>query len=232
MAYPNGRRITVDDPVRDATLDQLRQRQQAPIDGLLPPPVAGGNLAPPPGGGFAGGIVPTDPNAPGGTGGIAQSAPNYGAAPPGFDAGKWGNLEHTSPKYTVGRALASNPNNPDAALAEIRKAFSDATLCGDRLDIPSQGISDMDVLYGLKGGAWQPQWLQNPVGGGQQPSGQASGGQGQGALDYGPMNSGSQGITFGLQGMIDQLLGNNGSLNNSFIRQILSGKVGQQNGNS
>lgn len=222
---------------RDTTIDELRERQkfdQSPYarsygegPGALMP------INSVPASTVGGGKIP-DPNAPlaqadpantveylkrGGVAGPATGGAglpeNFGNAPPGFDAGKWGDKSHTSPKYTVGRALAMNPNNPEGALALIRQSYPDATLDGDRLDIPSLGIRDVDVLFGLKGGAWQPQWLQNGAGGGQ------GGGQ-----DFGPMNSGSLGLTNNINDIINSLLGSGGAMNNDFIRELMSGKLG------
>lgn len=144
----------------------------------------------------------------------------YGNAPPGFDQGKWADPNKHDPKYDVGRALAGHPNDPEGSLAEIRQRYADANLTGDSLDIPSQGIHGQDVLYGLKGGAWQPQWLDpNDQGGGAAPGGQ----------DFGPMTSGAQGIAGGLQGLIQQLMGG-GSLNNSFITDLLKSRLQGQGG--
>src|SRR5262245_10078655 len=40
-------------------------------------------------------------------------AQNFGAALPGYDAEKWGNPLHQTPKYVWGRIYQSHPNTPE-----------------------------------------------------------------------------------------------------------------------
>lgn len=96
-----------------------------------------------------------------------QSAPN--ASMPemsmmnGFDADKWNDTGHTTPKYTVGRILANYPPTPDglkAALPEILKAIPGVTLEGlDTLNIPGAGVIDVGLGFSAGGNVgwwWGP----------------------------------------------------------------------------
>jgi hypothetical protein len=119
------------------------------------------------------------------------AAPGYvpaqaGAVPPGWDATKWNNPNHQTPKYGVGRILSNFPPTVEgltAAFPDIEKAYPGATFNGkDKLTIP--GVGTVDVLQGAsKGGeAWR--WGAEDGGGGApaQASGRAAGG----AVDIGP----------------------------------------------
>jgi hypothetical protein len=76
--------------------------------------------------------------------------------PPGYDAAKWANLSHTTPKYTVGRILSYYPPTPDGltqALPEIQKAYPGTTRVGDdKIDIPDVGVVDVGLSFSIGGG--------------------------------------------------------------------------------
>ena len=79
-----------------------------------------------------------------------QKTQNTSALPsvlPGWDAAKWGNAEHTTPKYQVGRILAKYSASPQAlqqALPEIQALYPGTTIVGkDTLNIPGVGLVDV-----------------------------------------------------------------------------------------
>lgn len=76
--------------------------------------------------------------------------------PAGWDAAKWVNPDHKTPKYVVGRILARFPPTPDGltqALPEIQKAMPGTTRIGDdKLNIPDVGIVDVGLSFGIGGG--------------------------------------------------------------------------------
>ncbi len=78
------------------------------------------------------------------------------ACPPGWDAAKWNNLTHTTPKYTVGRILSYYPPTPDGltqAMPEIQKAYPGTTRLGDdKIDIPEVGVVDVGLSFSIGGG--------------------------------------------------------------------------------
>jgi hypothetical protein len=82
--------------------------------------------------------------------------------PLGWDAAKWVNPDHNTPKYVVGRVLWKYPPTPAGlidALPEVQKAIPGTTQVGDdKLDIPGVGIVDVGISFGAGGGvgwAWQ-----------------------------------------------------------------------------
>jgi hypothetical protein len=88
---------------------------------------------------------------------------SYGNVLAGYDAGKWANANHQTPKYAVGRILsqyAPSVENAGKAIAEIQKAYPGATFNGkDKITIP--GVGSFDVLTNSGSGqnmgwAWQP----------------------------------------------------------------------------
>lgn len=87
---------------------------------------------------------------PGGTatGGPSTSGP-LGAPLPGYDATKWADLSHNTPKYAVGRILAKYPSTPEGlrqALPEIQALFPGTTITGgrgDKIMIPGVGLTDV-----------------------------------------------------------------------------------------
>lgn len=82
---------------------------------------------------------------------------------PGWDAAKWNNPNHRTPKYVIGRILARYPHTPAglrAALPEIEKEYPGTMIVGskgDKLDIPGVGVIDVIQAAGEGGRAWQ--WL-------------------------------------------------------------------------
>ena len=76
--------------------------------------------------------------------------------PAGWDAAKWVNPNHTTPKYVVGRILSRFPPTPDGltqALPEVQKAMPGTTRVGDdKLNIPDVGIVDVGLSFGIGGG--------------------------------------------------------------------------------
>ena len=140
----------------------------------------------PPTGGITGGINP-DGAYSGTTPPAKPAAPSYSAtAPAGWNAGKWADQSHTTPKYVVGRILSQFPDTPDGlqqALPQIQAAFPGATLVGkDSLNIPGIGIVDVGVGFSQGGGqgwAWQPD--SDMAGGGAGGAGGADGSGGYGS---------------------------------------------------
>lgn len=133
--------------------------------------------------GQPGGFAPQTPTTP---------AFNPGAAPAGFDATKWGNAEHQSPKYIVGRDMASIADQVRAIPDEAgRKAFVQQRLNTLIPQIEAQGwkVHEVkgekimisggpnnepahwgDAFEDIEGKA-NPQWhVDNGSGGGQQQS--------------------------------------------------------------
>lgn len=78
-------------------------------------------------------------------------AATIGAAPPGFDAGKWVDPAHTSEKYTVGRILAMG-----GTLADAARAIGGSVLSNDWLKTKSGEV--FDALYDVGGPGQRPQW--------------------------------------------------------------------------
>jgi len=76
--------------------------------------------------------------------------------PAGWDAAKWINPDHNTPKYVVGRILSRFPPTPDGltqALPEIQKAMPGTTRVGDdKLNIPDVGVVDVGLSFGIGGG--------------------------------------------------------------------------------
>lgn len=111
-------------------------------------------------------IPPTTPTT-GNTDGFAQpgfTRAGTAAVPAGWDATKWNDQTHQTPKYVVGRILSNYPDNPgglQSALGDIQKAYPGTQLIGDdKLMIPGVGIVDVGVSFGSGGGhgwAWQEQ---------------------------------------------------------------------------
>jgi hypothetical protein len=76
--------------------------------------------------------------------------------PGGWDAAKWNNPEHTTPKYVIGRILSYYPPTPDgltSAMPEIQKAYPGTTRVGDdKIDIPDVGLVDVGLSFSIGGG--------------------------------------------------------------------------------
>lgn len=87
-----------------------------------------------------------------------------GGAMAGWDAGKWGNESHQTPKYGVGRILsnyAPTVQGLSQAITEIQRAYPGATFNGkDKLTIP--GVGTIDVLQGASQGGKAWQWMDLP----------------------------------------------------------------------
>jgi len=82
--------------------------------------------------------------------------------PGGWDATKWANPNHTTPKYVVGRILWRYPPTPESLqqlLPVIQAHYPGTTLVGqDKLQIPDVGLIDVGVDFGPGHGqswAWQ-----------------------------------------------------------------------------
>lgn len=96
------------------------------------------------------------------------TASNFGNAPAGFDATKWGSAEHQTPKYVVGRIMQeaaggtgnlADPAKREAAIAKVLEAYPGAVYDGkDKITFPDGGT--VDVFTGSSAGqygiAWQP----------------------------------------------------------------------------
>lgn len=94
------------------------------------------------------------------------TAPKYttagGNVPAGWDATKWQDQTHQTPKYVVGRILSQYPSTVQGlsqAVGDIQKAYPGSTFDGkDKVTIP--GVGTIDVLTGASQGgngwAWQP----------------------------------------------------------------------------
>ncbi|HAH08160.1 MAG TPA: hypothetical protein DCM05_16820 [Elusimicrobia bacterium] len=93
----------------------------------------------------------------------AQSLLWASPCPPGWDARKWADPNHRTPKYVVGRILAMFPPSPDglrAALPAIGLNYPGTKLLpgkGDKVRIPCVGEIDLLQSAGTGGKAWQ--WL-------------------------------------------------------------------------
>jgi len=89
----------------------------------------------------------------------AQTAPQLPPVPPGWDACKWSDPAHQTPKYVVGRIVASyrpSPSGLAAALPTINALYPGSAITqpfGDKVDIPCVGLIDLVVN---SGGAQNP----------------------------------------------------------------------------
>ncbi len=76
----------------------------------------------------------------------------FGNVLPGWDAQKWNDPNHQTPKYVVGRILSKYEPSPaglQAAMTEIQKAYPGARLVGkDSVYIPGVGTTDVGVSFG------------------------------------------------------------------------------------
>ena len=114
-------------------------------------------------------IPVSNPTAPSSMNTDGYAAPAYipkgaGAAMSGWDATKWGNVAHQTPKYGVGRILSNYAPTVEGlsqAMADIQRAYPGSTFNGkDKVTIP--GVGTIDVLQGASqgGSAWQ--WMDLP----------------------------------------------------------------------
>jgi len=81
----------------------------------------------------------------------------------GWDATKWGDPAHQTPKYVVGRIMSEGDTKTEegrAAIYErIKEAYPDAVYNGkDRLSIPSLGLENIDIYGNASGGEFIPTW--------------------------------------------------------------------------
>jgi len=98
---------------------------------------------------------PAAPNAP---------ARQVGNVLQGWDATKWANPEHNTPKYQAGRILSKynlqDANERGLAEQELLAAFPGSTFDQrDALYIPSLGPKGIDIYGGASRGEYRPQWL-------------------------------------------------------------------------
>lgn len=83
---------------------------------------------------------------------------------PGWDATKWANPEHNTPKYRAGR-LMSQYNTQDegernALIQALLGEFKGSTFDGkDALYIPELGPKGIDIFGNASGGEYRPQWI-------------------------------------------------------------------------
>ena len=166
---------------RDAMMQQLAGSSPATAGGATGAATGGG------GGGVSAASNPGTWN----TDGYAApqvTAQAAGAAPPGWDADKWNNTDHQTPKYAVGRILSQFPPTVQGlaqAAEQVAAAYPGATFNGkDKLTIP--GVGEIDVLKGAGNGGEAWQWLPADEGG----AAPAKGGSGEpvtvdGARSYG-----------------------------------------------
>jgi hypothetical protein len=92
-------------------------------------------------------------------GGSSRSADVPAVPPPtmrGWDAAKWADPTHVTPKYVIGRILAGFAPTPQGlmdALPDIQRAIPGTTLVGDdKLDIPGVGAVDVGLSFSVGGG--------------------------------------------------------------------------------
>lgn len=98
------------------------------------------------------------------------TASNFGNAPSGWDQTKWTDPNHQTPKYVVGRILASNGDLRDAnarntAIEQIKQAYPGAQFNGkDKISIDG-GRSWVDIFGGASAGIYSPAWQSEEQGG-------------------------------------------------------------------
>jgi hypothetical protein len=92
----------------------------------------------------------------------AFTAPNVGKVMPGWDAKKWNDPNHQTPKYVVGRILSQFPPTTEGlqqGWPQIQQAYPEATFNGkDIVDLDGPGpMGGTDILKGASvgGKAWR-----------------------------------------------------------------------------
>jgi hypothetical protein len=92
------------------------------------------------------------------------TAGSFGNAPAGWDATKWQNGDHQTPKYVAGRIMAEagdlrDPANRAKVLANLQAAYPGTTDVNgkDKVNIPGVGV--VDIFGNATGGEFRPQWL-------------------------------------------------------------------------
>jgi hypothetical protein len=90
----------------------------------------------------------------------------------GWDATKWADPNHQTPKYVWGRIAAANAGNPQAAIQQMLQAYPGATFDGKDKIIGIPGLGPIDVFQGASVGQNTPQWIDeaNAGGGGAAPT--------------------------------------------------------------
>jgi hypothetical protein len=162
------------------------------------------------------------------------AAPAYTAAaassspPPGWDAKKWSDPAHQTPKYVVGRIMsqfAPTTENMPKVLAEIQKAYPGTTLIGkDSINIP--GVGKTDILRGADVGGKGWQWLGEHA---QSGGGTAAGGAGTSGAGYNAAGdvSGSSDVIARIIANLGQLSGGQGAGGGPMTaRDALLGQLG------
>lgn len=127
---------------------------------------------------------------------------DYGPAPPGFDAAKWADPNHQTPKYAVTRILNQYGGTPEGvgkAMPELEQAYPGATFNGkDKITIP--GLGTIDVVKAAGKGGEGLQWIPDDAGQGGAP---ATGTPARGAT-AGPADDGGD-LLARLQAEIDRI---------------------------
>jgi hypothetical protein len=89
----------------------------------------------------------------------AYVPPQAGAVPAGWDATKWNDPNHQTPKYGVGRILSTFPPTVEglkAAMPDIERAYPGTTFNGkDKITVPGVGPVDVLEAAGQGGKAWR-----------------------------------------------------------------------------
>lgn len=89
-----------------------------------------------------------------------------GDAPAGWDATKWADANHQTPKYVIGKILSNYADTPaglQAAMADIQRAYPGATMANaqsGKITLPGVGTIDVGLSFGSGGGRG---WAWNPV---------------------------------------------------------------------
>lgn len=153
-------------PQRQALMAQLGGGPTASDDlsGRASSPATAGGAGAAMGGGGGGGLAAASNQGTWNTDGYAApqvTAQNAGPVPAGWDAEKWQNADHQTPKYAVGRILSQFPPTVDGlaqAAEQVAAAYPGASFNGkDKLTIP--GVGTIDVLKGAGNGGEAWQWL-------------------------------------------------------------------------
>ena len=169
-------------PIANNALES-RGSAPAPPLGSDPGPAAPTGGPAPADGGAGAGVGDTSAWDTDGYSAPAYTPPSAGAAPPGWDAEKWNDPNHQTPKYGVGRILSNFPPTLDglkSAMGDIEKAYPGTTYDGkDKLTIPGVGTIDVLEAAGEGGKAWR--WDDGSGGGEAAAGGSTSAGAGPSA---------------------------------------------------
>lgn len=161
-------------PRRKALIDQMTSDdpnapEQSPATPSQPP---NGLIAPLPE------QAPVTPPAPSNEAWVTKgyARPSYtaqkaGSALEGWDAGKWNDANHQTPKYVVGRILSeagdlTSADNRANAIRNIQQAYPGAQFNGkDKISIDG-GRSWVDIFGGASAGEYRPTWQDESAQGG------------------------------------------------------------------